>query len=519
MITSSYFNRLLEILPTEMRLVRQAKAGNVSSFVELSEPFVRHVYRYIHFLAPNNRVAEALTLQVFFKAWERLDHYQIFDTSFPMWLYSIARKQLEDHSRSHKNNIPDNPISLAARGDEFKQELQSVRDAIRSLSADQQQAVVLRFIVCMPEKDIAHFMSKSKQNIRNLQVAGLCSLASRLEKTEDITVTTHVRRILENCLAEISTGASTLDDCLLRYFKTAPQLEPLLKTALLLQLGSGVTPISTFNVYVHDALVQYLRIRPRRAAVAINPVIQRTAIAFAILTAAFVVTGTASAQAAMPGEPLYPWKRTSEMVWHALTPNSTATDLALAERRLNEWITVEGDPALRDSAMKDYQEALSDLKSADDEEDRAMVASALQSQQEALTHAGLVSPALDEYLSEVSELLPAAVPTQVTPLMITTTATPTVVAPVAAPTDVATEDCAPKCQSNNGNNSNNGNANGAANGNAGGNSNGGNNAGGIGNGAGGSNAGGNGNNDGDNGGGNDDSTNNGNGGDKGNGGK
>ena len=88
----------------------------------------------------------------------------------------------------------------------------------------------------------------------------------------------------------------------------------------------------------------------------------RTAMVSLVLAFAFLVTSTVHAQSAMPGDAYYEWKRTSELAWRALAPDSVAIDIILTKRRLDEWIAVSNDPVLSVSAMNDYQEALSRLK-------------------------------------------------------------------------------------------------------------------------------------------------------------
>ena len=468
MISPGYFDRSAEMLPVEMRLLRQAKAGDVNAFVELCIPCVEWVYRFIYFLVPNNRVAEGLTIQVFFKAWEQLDRFH--RSSFLVWLYSIARVQVLEHHRTHKNNpAPDTMVALAARGDEFREEFQVIRNGLRVMTTDRKNILVLRYIVGMPENDIARSMDVHAGEIFDQQIQALCELADHLNKSDATTITKDFRNILENCLIRLLSGAASLKECLIRYPQYSSQLEPILETALLLDFGRDVRPVPAFINYTQEVLAQSLHSRPRRSQVIISAsAVRRVALSFAMLTAAFLATGTAYAQSAMPGESMYGWKRASEQVWQALAPHSTTVDIMLAERRLNEWIAVENNPMLSGIARDEYQQALSHLGSNDSEENLALIASALQSQQRELTDAGLSSPELDEYLVEVAAGLP-----ENEPMQFTVTATPTVVAPAAASTEKVTDDCPPKCGNQNGNNSNNGNNNsnsGPGNNNAGGNS-------------------------------------------------
>jgi len=49
--------------------------------------------------------AEDIASQVFLKAWENLDRYQIGKSPFIAWLYTIARNQVIDHYRTFKDTV------------------------------------------------------------------------------------------------------------------------------------------------------------------------------------------------------------------------------------------------------------------------------------------------------------------------------------------------------------------------------------------------------------------------------
>ena len=99
-MNSNFANRSIEILPEEGRLVRQAKSGDADAFAQLYDACVERVYRYVYFRMANDRIAEGVTFQVFFKAWEQLDRYKVFGSSFITWLYEIARNQVIAYYRN-----------------------------------------------------------------------------------------------------------------------------------------------------------------------------------------------------------------------------------------------------------------------------------------------------------------------------------------------------------------------------------------------------------------------------------
>jgi RNA polymerase sigma-70 factor (ECF subfamily) len=193
MMNSNFANRSIEILPEEGRLVRQAKSGDADAFAQLYDACVERVYRYVYFRMANDRIAEGVTFQVFFKAWEQLDRYKVFGSSFITWLYEIARNQVIAYYRTHKKNIVlDNSFSLTSEGRYVGEEvqdmfdLQAMRDSLQFLTEEEQQFLTLKFIVGLPTKNIARIMARSENDVRSLQIRALQTLARYLKEKEII---------------------------------------------------------------------------------------------------------------------------------------------------------------------------------------------------------------------------------------------------------------------------------------------------------------------------------------------
>lgn len=430
MRNSSFVTRLIEMLPEELGSVRQARSGDFGAFARLYESYVERIYRYVYFFAPSTRTAQVLASKVFFKAWDNLGHYHVVDSSFAVWLYSIARTQVIDpFITSKKNIVPDTDFVLAAKGGDLREDFQIIRIGLRSLPLEQQQVLVLKFIVGLSDSDIACVVDRQTGNVRALQFHGLQTLTEHLKETRSKLDVKAFRQIVEQCLAELSNGTSTLDECEKRYPEYAAQLMPLLETALLLDCGRSVTPISSFREYTHDVLIQHVQSRlPRRRNA--MPMLQRTALTFAMLVVAFLATGTAHAQSALPGSAFYGWKRTSEQVWRVLSSDPVAVDLVLAERRLREWVAVASDPVFNAKARMDYFEALTKLESTNDLDALTRIIPELQAQRQILEVAGMPAPELDNYLVDVIATLPVDLVAEIAP-------TEDVPAETEAPTDVA----------------------------------------------------------------------------------
>jgi RNA polymerase sigma factor (sigma-70 family) len=453
MMNSGNANPLFGILPKEKRLAGQAKSGDIHAFVELYDACVERVYRYVYFLVPNTKVAGGLTFQVFFKAWEKLEHYQVFNSPFISWLYSIAQDQIVSYSRTHERVAePDDDFTTSIREGSVRKEFTVIRDGLQFLTAEQQRVLVLKFVDGMPNKDIGRLIARPTEDVGVLVLQGLQEMTNHLQKTELKIEIKELQGILEEFLTKLSNGMSILDECWVRYPQYNDQLAPLLKIALLLNLGRNVKPAPTFVTYTHEALFQHIWSHPRRPKVIITPAFQRVAVTLAVLVA-FLVTGTARAQSALPGDPFYPWKRTSEQAWLALSPDPVSTDIILAERRLNEWIAVSHDSVRSTTAKSSYVEALSRLKTTNDDKDLIRVVSVLEQQQQTLGDAGLTVDELDTYLTQAVSVLETGtvalvVPTDSLPTDVVTSAPvqaappderiPTGVVPAetAAPTEI-----------------------------------------------------------------------------------
>jgi RNA polymerase sigma-70 factor, ECF subfamily len=436
----TFFNRFVKILPDEAGLVRRAKAGDIAAFAGLYEACVERVYRYVYFFAPNTRAAQVLASQVFFKAWENLGNYRPVSDSFTTWLYSIAWKQvLVPFIASGKNVTPTTNLILSAMGGDLDEDFQIIRVELRALTPEQQQVLALKFIVGLSDGETARIVGRRASDVVNLQMQGLRTFAEYLKEIKPAPNPEGFQRVFEQCLTKLAAGA-TLEDCLARYPERALQLSPLLEVALLLSGGQNVMPIPTFREYTHDVLIQYAQSRLRRQVV-VMPVFQRTALTFATLVAAVLfITGTAHAQSAMPGSVFYGWKRTSEQVWRTVSLDPVETDLVLADRRLQEWITMANDPLHREQSKADYFAALLQLDAANDLVVSQRVLPALQAQKRSLTFAGLSAPDLDTYLAAVVAATPVDLVADVTsPTAVsanTEVSIPTVPVVTAVPTEV-----------------------------------------------------------------------------------
>ena len=180
-------------LPDEKRLVQKAKSGDPDAFAQLYDAYMDRIYRYIYFRVTDEVTAEDLTSQVFLKAWESLDRYQTGGSPYLAWLYTIAKNLVIDHYRTRKETVDlDDAVHYTANDpspDEEVQnrfDIQAMRAAMQTLTDEQQQVLILRFISGLSTESVAEIMEKREGAIRALQMRALHALSRYMMETEVI---------------------------------------------------------------------------------------------------------------------------------------------------------------------------------------------------------------------------------------------------------------------------------------------------------------------------------------------
>jgi RNA polymerase sigma-70 factor (ECF subfamily) len=178
-------------LPEEAGLVQRAKSGDAEAFAKLYDAYVERVSRYVYFRVSEGYDVEDLVSQVFLKAWENLERYKMGSSPFAAWLYTITRNLVIDHYRTKKHTLPlEDVLALPADMDlpdeqvQTRFDLEALRVALQFLSADQQQALVLKYIAGLTNESIARIMNKQEGTVRGLQMRGLQTLAKYMKEKE-----------------------------------------------------------------------------------------------------------------------------------------------------------------------------------------------------------------------------------------------------------------------------------------------------------------------------------------------
>ena len=161
----------------EIILVQSAVAGDALAFGRLYDRYQPMIYRFIAVKVGRREDAEDLTHQVFMSAWQGIARYRDLGHPFSSWLYRIARNQVIDHYRAKKPDMSlDDMDADTIEGSVIfqldlprKMQIEKTLAAVRTLSQDYQDVVIMRFVEDLSLKETAQAMKRSEGAIKLLQ--------------------------------------------------------------------------------------------------------------------------------------------------------------------------------------------------------------------------------------------------------------------------------------------------------------------------------------------------------------
>jgi RNA polymerase sigma-70 factor (ECF subfamily) len=169
----------------DSQLAAQAQT-DTAAFAELYRRYVTRVYRYHMAHSENVKDAEDLTSQTFVAALESIRSFR-GSGSFAAWIMGIAchKRLLFYRARKHLEVPLDSAIDVrdafASTDKTAMRQLQArqLREALRCLSADRLEAVLLCFFAGLDYSEAARVLRKSEAAVRMLISRALQDLRTR----------------------------------------------------------------------------------------------------------------------------------------------------------------------------------------------------------------------------------------------------------------------------------------------------------------------------------------------------
>jgi RNA polymerase sigma-70 factor (ECF subfamily) len=177
---------LVEADATVDQLARAASAGDVEAVGRLYDALVGRIHRYVAIRVRSREDAEDVTQLVFERIVASLPRYKHNGRPFEAWVFRIARNAVIDHVRRERSHEPlesdnepwhgDGLEAITVRGEEIRE----LRAAMRSLTADQQEALALRFAAGLSAEEAAQVMGRRAGTVRGLTFRAIASLRRRM---------------------------------------------------------------------------------------------------------------------------------------------------------------------------------------------------------------------------------------------------------------------------------------------------------------------------------------------------
>jgi len=169
------------------RLVADAKRGDREAFGRIFDAYAAPVHRFIASRVNRPSDAEDLTQLVFVKALEALPRYEARGVPFGGWLFRLARNTVIDHVRTRREHADLEAVGEQLDGiagpDEIvakRTDMDAVAVALEALTAEQREAIALRFFAGLSAREAAVAMGKQEGTIRGLQFRAIAALRRQL---------------------------------------------------------------------------------------------------------------------------------------------------------------------------------------------------------------------------------------------------------------------------------------------------------------------------------------------------
>ena len=187
------------------RLVRQCMAGDQHAWQQLVDTQHRRIYAICYRFTGSACDSEDLTQDVFLKLYKNLASFDTAKGSFQTWITTLARNLLVDHFRRTRLDRASDSLDATYDGDEdgptmgdrladtrpsqehhvAGMELKvRIQEALKQLSPELREAVILRDLEDMDYKEIAEVLRIPEGTVKSRISRGRGELARLLQRIE-----------------------------------------------------------------------------------------------------------------------------------------------------------------------------------------------------------------------------------------------------------------------------------------------------------------------------------------------
>lgn len=168
-------------------LIERVRRGDQDAARAIYERYFDRIYNYVYARIGRVEDAEDLAIETMTRSLTRLDLFQDQGVAFSSWLYRIAHNATIDHyrRRGKATLVPLEAAVLPETADPSDLALEQLsneelREALRTLTDEQQQVLILRFFQDLTAAQVAEIVGKSVGAVQALQHRALGSLERAL---------------------------------------------------------------------------------------------------------------------------------------------------------------------------------------------------------------------------------------------------------------------------------------------------------------------------------------------------
>lgn len=187
------------------KLVRQCIAGDGQAWQQLVTSQHRRIYAICYRFTGSSTDAEDLTQDVFLKLYRNLSSFDLQKGSFQTWITTLARNLLVDHFRRTRLDRASDSLDATFDGEEdgptmadrladtrdnqekhvASLEMKSrIQEALKQLSPELREAVILRDLEDMDYKEIAQVLRVPEGTVKSRISRGRGELARLLQRIQ-----------------------------------------------------------------------------------------------------------------------------------------------------------------------------------------------------------------------------------------------------------------------------------------------------------------------------------------------
>jgi RNA polymerase sigma-70 factor (ECF subfamily) len=183
---------ILPDIADEDLLLARVHRGHKDALREIYVNYYTPIYQFIRMRTDDTDTAEDLAADVFVQLVNAFRHGKGPRHSLRGWLFRVARHKLYDHYHAQlgfTETVLEEwlPISTDDQPEaQFMHSLhiESARQAVRQLTAEQQEVLILRFANMLSLQETADIMGKKANAVKQLQLRALGALRRVLQEME-----------------------------------------------------------------------------------------------------------------------------------------------------------------------------------------------------------------------------------------------------------------------------------------------------------------------------------------------